>query len=117
KREAAQVAGPQRLNDRIAIDDFRPRHVHDPGAGLHERQSLTIEKVHRRYIERKLRDDDVAVREEPLQRPIRNLEAVLIRLGQPRSLKVENGYSERVGAGRDLAADLAKADDPDRDAV
>ena len=59
---------------------------------------------------RHLRRDPVALR-KPLERRIARLQLPLLGFRQPGALVVEDAHSERGGAQRDLAPDLAEPDD------
>ena len=115
--KSAKMAGPQRLQQRRTIKKFRPGHIDDASASLHLRQSLAADEARGRVIVRKLRNNPVAVGEQRFQRTIRHAELVLVILRQPGSLIIQRLHSERGCTARNLAADLAEADNAHRVAI
>src|SRR4051812_50094379 len=107
----------QRLDEGITLHGFCARHVDQARARLHQRQSLTVDKVAGRGIGWKLRNDPVALGEQVMQRPIGYAESLFFARRQPRALEIQDVHSERGGAQRNLAADLSQSDDADGAAV
>ena len=117
EREAAEPAGLQRLDQRRAVDHVRPRHVDDEGAGLHARELRACRSVSGRGTFRQLRDQPVGLGEERIERGVGDAARAFLGLRQAAPLEIEHAHAEGDGAGGDLAADLAKTDQPERGAV
>ena len=64
-----------------------------------------------------MRDQPVGLGQKRIERRIGDAERVLLGLRQAPPLEIEHAHPEGDGAGRDLAADLAKPDQAKRRAV
>ena len=115
--KAAETAGAQRGNERIALHDIRARDIDQAGARLHQRQPLRIDKVPGRRIVGKLRNDPVATGEQRVQRLIGNTQRLFFAPRQARALEIPDVHSERRCAQGDFAANLTKPYDPECTAV
>ena len=109
--EAAEMAGRQRIEYRRALDQVGSRRVHQDAARLHLRDAAAVEDVAGGCIAGQLHADEVALREHRFDRRV--LGAIYRRLGgrHRRALPVQHAHAQRRSADRQLAADLAEADD------
>ena len=114
ERHAAEPAGAQGLDQRVAVDDRGVGDVDDAGAGLDLRELGAADEVARRRQRRQLRHDPVAFGEQRRQRHVtRAFSSRSSASGSARALVVEHVHVEGPGADRNLAPDLAQANDAD----
>ena len=113
ERDAAEPAGAQRLEQRVAVDDRRVGDVDDAGAGLDPRQFGAADQVARVGQGRHLRHDPVAFGQQRRQRNVGRLQFALLGLRGAGALMIEHAHAEGRGAQRNLAPDLAEANDAD----
>ena len=100
----------QRGDQGVQVDQVAAGGVHDPHAGLHEREPLGVDQVPGLGGERRVQRDEVGLQQQVLERRRRHLQ-LAAALGRHERVEHHDPHTERAGAGGDQLADAAEADD------
>src|SRR5919202_751050 len=107
-----QVAGFQRLDEGVAIDDRPAGRVDQPGALLHVEQPLAVEQTVRIRRQWNVDGDDVGPLDEIVEICPANAEDVLVDAADGRKVIVEHVDVEALEAHGHLLPDPTHTDDP-----
>ena len=114
ERRAGELAGRDRLRERLLVDERAARSVHEPGAVPHVRDRLAVDQAVRLVGERRMERDDVGRGEQLLDR-LRLLDAeVAEAVGPDERVVRDDRHPEPERAACDLLADPPEADDAER---
>ena len=108
-----ELAGPHRVEQRVVVDHPAARGVDQHGRFLHQPQFPRADHAARLVGQRHVQRHEVRLREQLVERDIAHAE-ICFRFEVAGAVVVEHGHVEPLRPTRDLVADVAQPDYPQR---
>ncbi len=112
-RGGSDLAGVERVDQRVVVDQLAARGVHDPHAVLHLRDRRGVDHAARLGVRRQVQRQEIGALEHPVEGVALDAE-LLEALGGDERVVGEHAHLEADRAPRDLLADPAEAEHAER---
>ena len=114
ERGGGDSSRPQRLEQRLLVDELAPRRVDDANAVSRVPERALVDDCARLVVQREVQRDDVRAREDGVLR-CRAFDAQLAKaLARHEGVECDHPHAECEGAACHLLADPAEAEQPER---